>query len=50
MLEIVWRNPKRMVRARVCVDKIWRNNPGDRALSIAQERRWGAPRLSMSLW
>ncbi len=27
MLEIVWRNPKRLVRARVCVNKTWRNNP-----------------------
>ena len=27
MLEIVVRNPKRLVRARVCVDKTWRNNP-----------------------
>jgi hypothetical protein len=27
MLEIVVRNPKRLVRARVCVDKTCRNNP-----------------------
>ena len=27
MLEIVWRNPNRLVRARVSVDKAWRNNP-----------------------
>lgn len=27
MLEIVWRYPNRLVRARVSVDKIWRNNP-----------------------
>ena len=27
MLEIVWRNPNRLVRARVSVDKTWHNNP-----------------------
>jgi hypothetical protein len=27
MLEIVWRNPNRLVRARVSVDKTWCNSP-----------------------
>ena len=42
MLEIVWRNPNRLVRTRVSVDKTWRDNPATGQAEAIYRKR-GAP-------
>ena len=52
MLEIVWRNPNRLVRARVSVDKTWRNNPvTGQAQTVYRTRAapWGSPEVEYEL-